>query len=106
MSCPNWKHIVSFLAAIVTIASCSVYKHVPDESYLLEKVEVVSVGGKIHSKTNFKSLSYQNPNSKWLGLFRVPLRVYSLSGKKENPSWAGRLLRKSGQEPVICDSIF
>lgn len=106
MSSPNWKHIVSFLAAIVTIASCSVYKHVPDESYLLEKVEVVSVGGKIHSKTNFKSLSYQNPNSKWLGLFRVPLRVYSLSGKKENPSWAGRLLRKSGQEPVICDSIF
>ncbi len=106
MSSLNWKYIVSSVVAMLSIASCSVYKHVPQGSYLLDKVEVVMTAEKIDSKTNFKSLSYQKPNSKWLGLFRVPLRIYSLSSKKDDLSWGGRLVKNIGQEPVICDSIF
>lgn len=93
------------LMAIMALGSCSVYKHVPQGEYLLNKVEVASRDKSALEVTNFKSLSLQSPNSKWFGLFRLPLRVYSLSSVRNPEKGINRMLRKIGEAPVIYDML-
>ena len=76
------------------LASCSVYKYVPDGQHLLNKVEVTSDSKGIQDVSKFKNLSYQTPNSRWFGMFRFPLRFYSLTHTK------------SGEAPVLYDQLL
>lgn len=87
-------HIVLMLTAVMWLASCSVYKYVPEEQYLLNKIEVTSNDKSVSELSKFKNLSYQTPNSRWFGLFRFPLRIYSLSRTK------------AGEAPVIYDPLL
>lgn len=95
------------LAAVLLMASCSVYKYVPEGEYLLHKVDVSTVGeSDLGSISHYRNMSYQVPNTKWLGLLRIPLRVYSMSGKySDDPSREG-LFRKIGEQPVILDTML
>lgn len=45
----------------------------------------------------------QQPNSKWFSLFKVPLSLYSMSGR-DSTRWGTRFLRGLGEAPVIYDS--
>lgn len=94
------------LLILFALASCSVYKYVPEGGYLLDDVDVSVVGPKVESSGYYKSLSYQATNSKWFRLFRVPLRIYSLSGANKHEAGRNRLLRNIGEAPVICDSML
>lgn len=87
-------HIVISLTALLWFASCSVYKYVPDGQYLLSKVEISSDDKSVQDVSKFKNLSFQSPNSRWFGLFRFPLRFYSLTHTK------------SGEAPVIYDQLM
>ena len=69
----------------------------PEDEYLLTNVSVKVEDAKIQNLSKYKSLSKQLPNSRVFGLFRVPLRIYSLLGGKEG---------KMGEAPVIYDSIY
>ena len=90
----RWFYIVLTLTTILWLASCSVYKYVPEDHYLLNKIEVTANDKSVSDVSKYKNLSYQTPNSRWFGLFRFPLRFYSLTKTK------------SGEAPVIYDPLL
>ena len=87
-------HILMVSAVTMWLASCSVYKYVPEGQHLLNKIEVSSDSKGVSDLSGFKNLSYQTPNSRWFGLFRFPLRFYSLTRTK------------SGEAPVLYDPLL
>lgn len=91
---------------MLLMASCSVYKYVPEDEYLLHKVSVKVEEGKLESPSQYRTMSYQTPNTKWLGLFRIPLRIYSLSGKSKTDSNGRNFFRRMGEKPVILDTTL
>ena len=44
----------------------------------------------------------QRPNNKWFSIFKVPLGLYSLSGR-DSTKRINRFLRQMGEAPVIYD---
>lgn len=92
------KRYFLLLLAVVSLASCSVSKHLPDNSYLLDKVNVVS-NDKSYSSSDAQPNLRQTPNTRVLGLFRWPLRIYCLSGSSDNI--VNRVLQKRGEAPRI-----
>ncbi len=92
----NWIKVKSLvcLTLVLGLASCSVYKYVPEGDRLLNKVEITSADKAVSDVSKYKNLSHQVPNSRWFGLFRLPLRMYSLSGKR------------TGEAPVIYDQLL
>ena len=86
--------VLTFLALLWGLASCSVYKYVPEGKRLLSKVEVTSADKKVLDVSKYRNLSHQVPNSRWFGLFRFPLRMYSFSGTR------------TGEAPVIYDPLM
>lgn len=99
------------LIAIWTLAACSTTKHVPDNKYLLDKVEIViepdSLGHRPAdvSTTDLYNYLRQVPNHKVLGFLKLQLNTYNLSGSDTTSSW-NRWLRRIGQPPVIYDSVL
>ncbi len=93
------------LVAVMWLASCSVYKFVPNGQYLLNNVEVTSTDRSVQNLLKYRNLSYQTPNSRWFGIFRFPLRFYSLSSKSHPDGKLSAMLRKSGEAPVIYDEL-
>ena len=92
------KRYFLLLLAVVSLASCSVSKHLPKDSYLLDKVNVVS-SDKSYSSSDAQPNLRQTPNTRVLGLFRWPLRIYCLSGSSDNI--VNRVLQKRGEAPRI-----
>ena len=87
-------------ALMLLAAACSTTRHVPDGSYLLDKV-TIDIDGR--SDATDKELYYflrQTPNHKVLGFAKLQLSTYSLSGR-DSTKWYNRWLRKIGQPPVI-----
>ncbi|MDD2286083.1 MAG: BamA/TamA family outer membrane protein [Paludibacter sp.] len=96
--------LLVILLSGILFASCSPTKHVPDGAYLLNKVEVKSDAKEIN-KNDLPEYIRQTPNSYILGLFRLQLGIYNLTGK-DTTKWFNRTLRRIGQEPVILDSML
>ena len=92
----NWIKVktMACLTLFLGLASCSVYKYVPEGERLLNKVEITSADRAVSDVSKYRNLSHQIPNSRWFGLFRFPLRMYSLSGKR------------TGEAPVIYDQLL
>lgn len=84
--------------------SCSPAKFVPAGSYLLDKVEVRTNAAEVN-KTELTEYLRQNPNSYILGLFRMQLGIYNMSGR-DTTKWVNRTLQRMGQPPVIFDSLL
>jgi hypothetical protein len=89
------------VAGLMLMAACSSTKHVPDGSYLLDKVDIAVVDSSGVSTGGLINYLRQTPNHKVLGCWRLQLGVYNLSGKSNGKF--NRWLRKIGQEPVIYD---
>lgn len=86
------------IPAALLLASCSVSKHLPDNAYLLDKVKVVS-NDKAYSSSDAQSNLRQTPNTRILGLFRWPLRIYCLAGTSDN--YVNRVLQERGEAPRV-----
>jgi hypothetical protein len=84
--------------------SCSPTRHIAEGTYLLDKVEIRSDAKEI-DKNDLPDFVRQTPNSYILGLFRMQLGIYNLSGK-DTTKWANRILRRIGQPPVVLDSML
>lgn len=93
------RNILLSVIVAMTAFSCSVTKFVPEGESLLQDVKVVSHISKLNEDDALLYLK-QTPNSKWFGLFRVPLRIYSASGR-DTAKWVNRALRKMGEPPVL-----
>ena len=92
------------LALLLLLTSCSVSKFIPDGSYLLDKVEVVS-DTKAVKPAEVSSYVKQYPNNRWFSTVKIPLYIYSLSGV-DSTKWRNRFVRKLGDAPVIYDEAL
>ena len=94
-------HLIAFIFLILSY-SCQTTKYVPDNKYLLNKVEIKNVTRDV-SKQELMSYVRQRENVRILGFWRFHLGLYNLSGK-DTSKWFNRWMRKIGEEPVIYDS--
>jgi len=91
------------LAAALVLTGCSATRHVPQGQFLLDKVTIsVEDSSDVSAKPLYNYLR-QHPNHKVLGMARLQLGVYNLSGRDSTGKF-NRWLRKIGEEPVIYDS--
>ena len=114
----KWKNICTFagrvtfkpysiiILATLLLVSCAETKYVPDGSYLLDDIRM-KIDGETNRELNVttaKSLVRQQNNARWFSMVKLPLKVYSLSGR-DTTKWGNRLLRSIGEPPVIYDSL-
>ncbi len=81
--------------------SCSPVKFVPENQYLLNKVEVNVDNPKI-SKEEAKSYIRQKENYRILGFAKFHLLLYNLSSKSKTDDW----LKRIGEPPQIYDQAM
>lgn len=97
-----------FLAGILLfiVAGCRSSKHVPQGSYLLDKVEIVSLDttGKVNP-ADYRNYLRQLPNHKILWAMKFQLGIYNISGR-DSSKWYNKWMRKMGEPPVIYDSTL
>ena len=102
MARKNGKMIWILVGVVVAaLSSCSVSRHLPEDGYLLDRVRVLSEEDPTLA-SSLKSKVKQKPNTRFLGLFRWPLRVYCLAGNEDNV--VNRLLKKMGEAPCVYDA--
>ncbi len=102
-----FRRIVPSIVAAYLLMSCAETKYVPEGDLLLNDVSV-KVHGEKHRDLNMnvaKSYVRQQNNARWFSLVKLPLRVYSLSGR-DTTKWINRLLRGMGEPPVLYDSLL
>jgi outer membrane protein assembly factor BamA len=87
------------LVATVTLASCSATKFVPDGSFLLDDMRIVSDNKQVKPST-LSPYVRQHPNAKWFSLIKTQLYIYDLSGR-DSTNWFNKALRRMGDAPVI-----
>ncbi len=88
---------------IFILVACSADKFVPDNQYLLDKVELRS-DEKDFDASQLMQYVRQKGNSRWFSLFKIPLGTYAIAGK-DSSKWINRTLRKMGEEPVLYDTL-
>lgn len=97
-------YIYIFISSVI-LMSCSGTKYVSEGSYLLNSVNVqVDDRYTDIDPGMLKSYVRQKENSKWFSAAKIPLGIYSLSGR-DTTKWINRTLRAMGEEPVVFDSI-
>lgn len=84
---------------VLSLASCSATKFVPEGSYLLDEVKI-HTDNKDIKPSDMRLYVRQNPNSKWLSAVKTQLYVYNWSGR-DSTKWLNKFLRKIGDAPVI-----
>ncbi len=82
----------------MVLFSCSPVKFVPENKYLISKVQVETDNQNLNKETA-KSLIKQKENYKILGFLKFHLFLYNLSSKKKNDDW----LKRIGEPPQIYD---
>lgn len=100
--CKFTHFIVAFLsvACVLLMSGCSSTRHVPQGSYLLDKVKIDIEGDKEVTGDELDNYLKQSPNHKVLGFWKLQLGTYNLSGK-DSTKWYNRWVRRMGQPPVI-----
>ncbi|WP_347838542.1 BamA/TamA family outer membrane protein [uncultured Draconibacterium sp.] len=89
------------LLSVVVLASCSQTRFVPEQEYLLQKVELEVDNPKV-SKEEARAVLRQKENYKILGFIKFYLMLYNLSSKKKTDDW----LKRIGEAPQIYDNVM
>ena len=95
------RFYIGLCAMLLFLSGCSVSKFIPEGHYLLDNVKVESDNKEIKS-SQMTAYLRQTPNAKWFSLFKLPLAIYSASGR-DSTKWMNRFLRKIGESPRIYD---
>lgn len=99
------RHGFLLLAGALLMCACSASKYLPDDTYMLNKVKVLTDGKyKDINPSEMKGYLRQKSNSSWFNIVRVPLGVYAMGG--QDSSWVGRTLRSIGEAPIIYDTLL
>lgn len=93
------KHYILIIVLLVLLSACSTTKYVPDGSYLLDEVEIITDNKEL-KPSELSLYLRQKPNNKWFNLFKTQLHIYSLSGR-DSTKWINKALRRVGDAPVI-----
>lgn len=91
----------AFLLGGLMLFSCSPVKFVPEDKYLISKVQVEIDNEKL-SKESARALVKQKENYKILGFLKFHLHVYNLSSKKKQDDW----LKRIGEAPQVYDEVL
>ena len=86
---------------LILLGGCTASRFIPEDSYLLTGTSIVSDGEHVGTD-ELQSYVPWRPNSKWFSIFKVPLGIYSLSGR-DSTKRINRFLRRLGEAPVIYD---
>lgn len=89
------------LLIVYMLMGCAETKHVADDQSLVDRVKIVSSDKQI-KVSEYKSHIRQNANTRWIGIAKVPLAIYNLSGKDTTRKW-NKFVRRIGEAPVIYD---
>jgi hypothetical protein len=87
--------------AFIFILSCSPVKFIPEDGYLLNKVDI-EVDNPAISKEEAKLHIRQKENYKILGFVKFHLWLYNLSSKNKPGSW----LKRIGESPEVFDEAL
>jgi len=79
-------------------------KYLPEDSYLLTKVQVETTKSDL-AKSEIRTYLRTIPNSRILGFWRLHLGLYNMSGA-DTTKGINRLLRRMGEPPVAFDSLL
>lgn len=77
---------------LAILSACSSTKFIPENKYLLDRVEIKS-DRKNFDVSTLQPYIHQKANSRWFSLFKIPLSTYSLAGK-DSTKWINRTLKK------------
>lgn len=89
------------LLTVIFFVSCSQTKFVPQEKYLLNKVEL-EVDQQDINKEEAKAFIRQKENYKILGFIKFYLLLYNLSSKDKTDDW----LKRIGEPPQLYDEVL
>lgn len=89
------------LLSVLFLASCSQTRFVPEQEYLLNKVNLEIDDPEI-KKEEAKSFLRQKENYKILGFVKFYLILYNLSSKKKTDDW----LKRIGEAPQLYDEVM
>ena len=93
----NVLKLIAF-AGVIFLFSCSPVKFVPEDKYLVSKVQI-EIDNQNINKESAKSLIKLKENYKILGFLKFHLLLYNLSSKKKTDDW----LKRIGEPPQIYD---
>lgn len=99
----TWTGLWLIICAL--LAGCSSSKHVPEGSYLLDKVRIqvdTTARGEDLDVSEMQAYLRQLPNHKMLWSIKFRLGFYNMSGK-DSTNWWNKWMRKLGEPPVIYD---
>lgn len=93
-----WLKLVVVIVLCINLFGCASTKYVPENEHLLNKVTLKYSDDSQHVPSLKKQIR-QRPNTKVLGIFKVQLAFYNMSGRKDKRinNWFKRV----GEEPVI-----
>ena len=99
-------NIIFTLLILLLASACSSTRHVAENNYLLDKVNI-EVNDSTHKVAASQLSTYirQMPNHKMLWSVKLRLGVYNMSGK-DSTKWWNKWVRKLGEPPVVYDSTL
>lgn len=101
---PHFYQFLTMLAGVL-LCACSASRDLPEDTYMLDKVKVVTNGKyKDINSSQMKAYVRQKTNSRWFSTLKIPLGVYAMAGK--DSTWYNNMLRSMGEPPVIYDSVL
>ena len=101
----NKVSYIFLLLAAVLLGGCSATEDLPENTYMLRKVKVVTDGKyRDINPSQMKTYVRQKTNTRWFSSIKIPLGVYALAGK--DSSWVNRTLRQMGEAPVAYDTLL
>ena len=101
----NKVSYIFLLLAAVLLGGCSATEDLPENTYMLRKVKVVTDGKyRDINPSQMKTYVRQKTNTRWFSSIKIPLGVYALAGK--DSSWVNRTLRQMGEAPVTYDTLL
>ena len=100
------NHIIFCFVTLLFFTGCSSTRHVPDDNYLLDKVNIaLNDSTKKINVSELTSYIRQLPNHKMLWSVKLRLGIYNMSGN-DSTKWWNKWIRKLGEPPVIYDSTL
>ena len=92
------KKYILYISTLLLFASCSITKNVPNDEYLLNRININSDTRAV-TASQLRPYLRQQPNRSILLLGRLPLRMYNIPNNDH--TWLNRQLMRRGEPPVI-----
>jgi len=100
----TFRFLLAGVIVICGLVGCSTTRYVPDDAFLLNKIEIQN-NAKDISKDELKFYLRQKENVKIIGFWRFHLGLYNLSGRDESNGF-NQWLKRIGEEPVLYDELL